>query len=164
MSKLIDWDGDTTINIIDLFIEVFEDNPWGFAVTHIYGSGGALMVEGDGYSTEKNAKLAVEYWFDIEGRRMLLERYLGSFDNPHESTPSREPDCRYCPFCTDTYRLGGDEPLMTVSLMLPGDVKSYFYRCHKRCYQKDAERVSDTEGCFIALIEQENDSELCDDE
>jgi hypothetical protein len=40
MTKLLEWDGDSSVEVIDLFIEVFEDNPWGFAVTHIYGSGG----------------------------------------------------------------------------------------------------------------------------
>lgn len=155
----LEWD-EQSCSVVDLFIGVDEDGntTWSFDVTHVYGSGGAYMASGEGYLTEESAKLAAEYWFEIDGCQPLLDRYLGWFDNPHEPTPAKEPGWRYCPFCTETYRLGDkNEPLVTVSLMVPGVFKSYFYRAHKACYDKSAERVAQIESGFISAIEFSTD-------
>jgi hypothetical protein len=55
----------------------------------------------------------------------------GYFDNPAEETPVYDPTLDVdCPVCFKKLSL----PVKTISLMLVGDSRSYFYRTHKACY------------------------------
>lgn len=55
----------------------------------------------------------------------------GYFDNPNEEAPAYDPGLEVgCPVCSENI----SPPLKTISLMLAGDSRSYFYRTHKVCY------------------------------
>lgn len=55
----------------------------------------------------------------------------GHFTDAAQTRPSYDPGLDIeCPVCGK--RLS--PPLKTISLMLPGDERSYFYRTHKGCY------------------------------
>jgi hypothetical protein len=53
--------------------------------------------------------------------------------NDLSGTPAYDPGLGVdCPVCHTPLCL----PLVTISLMLPGDTRSYFYRAHKGCYSR----------------------------
>ena len=56
---------------------------------------------------------------------------FGFFDKSDQVKPAFDPGLDVpCPFCLGTL----ERPLKTISLMLPGDARSFFYRAHKACY------------------------------
>lgn len=61
-----------------------------------------------------------------------IKKHFGYFstDGP---TPEHDPG-NTCP-CLICYKPWNEETVMTVSLMVPGDNRSYFYRVHKACYE-----------------------------
>lgn len=82
---------------------------------------------------------------------------LFGFFNDASDTPAYDPGlsvvCLYC-------RITLSRPLKTISLAVPGDSKSYFYRVHKNCYEQ-MELNGETEhyeGILIDNIFNENSS------
>lgn len=58
---------------------------------------------------------------------------FGYFENSSDQSPTHDPGLEtICIFCT----IQLEPPMKTISLMKDGDNKSYFYRCHKECYEK----------------------------
>ena len=56
---------------------------------------------------------------------------FGWFDNTSD-TPAHDPGMNgLCPVCSKTL----ERPVKTISLMLDGDDKSYFFRVHKQCWE-----------------------------
>lgn len=56
---------------------------------------------------------------------------FGYFDQPYQEEPVRDPGMTVdCPVCN----LPLSRPVVTVSLMVPDDNRSYFYRIHKDCH------------------------------
>lgn len=54
----------------------------------------------------------------------------GYFDQADQLTPAHDPGLAVdCPVC----HMPLARPVATTSLMVPGDVRSYFYRMHKAC-------------------------------
>lgn len=76
---------------------------------------------------------------------------FGWFDKTDAFTPAHDPTVEdgKCPICGS----GLIRPVMTISLMKDGDDRSYFFRCHKGCY----ENISDEE---LNLIESSLIDEL----
>lgn len=55
---------------------------------------------------------------------------FGYFDKPEQTEPKYDPGLDSdCPVCNRKL----SRPMVTVSLMVPNDTRSYFYRLHKSC-------------------------------
>lgn len=127
-----------------------------FEVISVHGSGGGFEAFGDGFANRGEAIKAAEKWFYESEIQALANRFIGWFDNPHETEPAYDPGISMvdCPFCNES--LGRHSPtnrLMTISIVSEGvDGKSLFYRAHKDCYQRDAERVSKIEDEIIGVM------------
>ena len=67
--------------------------------------------------------------------------WLGYFDSPDGPPTYDPPRDATCPVCLKAVVA----PMVTHSLILPGDTRSYFYRTHKSC----AEDVFDVESAII---------------
>lgn len=78
------------------------------------------------------------------GKRSEL---FGFFDSPDQTTPAFDPGLNVaCPFCLRPLEL----PVKTISLILPGDDRSFFYRSHKSCYETASEKaIGEIEGSLI---------------
>lgn len=58
---------------------------------------------------------------------------LFGFFNDTSDTPAYDPGLNVpCLYCRATL----SRPLKTISLLIPGDSKSYFYRMHKNCFEQ----------------------------
>lgn len=56
----------------------------------------------------------------------------GYFTAPGQKVPDRDPGLYVaCPVCG---HILGKVPVKTISLMVDGDTRSYFYRVHRDCY------------------------------
>ena len=80
----------------------------------------------------------------------------GYFDNPHENEPAYDPGLGVdCPVCEKTlaHRL-----VRTISLMLPGDTRSYFYRVHAACWRRltEAEKTIYDSAIIDAVANSRN--------
>jgi len=84
-------------------------------------------------------------------------KIYGYFDSPEQTEPTFDPGLNvYCPVC---YRkLTEMRPLMTISLLLEHDNRSYFYRVHKGCHDNlDQVQQSNLDGLIIdAVIASKN--------
>lgn len=57
---------------------------------------------------------------------------IGYYDDPSQATPTYNPGLNVpCVICFKPL----SAPMKTISLMMPGDHRSYFYRAHKACYE-----------------------------
>lgn len=55
---------------------------------------------------------------------------FGFFDNERQQVPAYDPGLNVpCPYCLRKL----ERPVRTISLMVPGDARSFFYRAHKQC-------------------------------
>lgn len=65
---------------------------------------------------------------------------FGFFDDPAAAAPAYDPGISgvLCPVCLRDLSV----PVKTISLMLAGDERSYFFRTHRQCWDNapDAER------------------------
>lgn len=81
---------------------------------------------------------------------------FGYFSSPSLEVPDHDPGLSAtCPACNQRlYR-----PVLTISLMVPYDERSYFYRVHKECYEKlTHEQEIDIDSILIDAIYQSRDS------
>lgn len=81
---------------------------------------------------------------------------FGYFDAPEQTTPAFDPglDAK-CPVCGKTV---GRVNIKTISVMLRGDMRSYFYRVHKACYDPlTAEQQADVDGLIIDAVARTKD-------
>lgn len=61
---------------------------------------------------------------------------FGYFDDVDQEKPAFDPGLNIgCPVCGHQL----DKPVVTTSLMLPQDGRSYFYRMHKQCWESMTE-------------------------
>jgi hypothetical protein len=61
---------------------------------------------------------------------------FGYYENPTDEKPAHDPGLNtICVICAKPLSV----PLKTISLMKDKDTKSYFYRCHKECYERLSE-------------------------
>lgn len=76
--------------------------------------------------------------------------YLFGYFEGQSDTPAYDPGTSVpCMYCQNTL----SAPIKTISLMVPGQNRSYFYRMHKGCYEGMApEEVSNYEGALIDNI------------
>ena len=70
---------------------------------------------------------------------------FGYFDDEASETPAFDPGMNtLCPHCLRML----ERPVKTISLMKPGDGRSYFYRAHKACHERataqDVQRFEST--------------------
>lgn len=57
---------------------------------------------------------------------------FGYYDSPEATQPAHDPGlAAICLICGKKLEL----PVKTISLMKEGDIRSYFYRTHKACYE-----------------------------
>jgi len=77
---------------------------------------------------------------------MLNKNVFGYFIWNNEN-PTHDPWLNtYCLFCMDTL----SKPIKTISLLWNNDNISYFYRCHKECYEnKSEEEIMQYESSII---------------
>lgn len=78
----------------------------------------------------------------------VKKELIGYFDNAEQLEPAYDPglaiDCLICNF-----RLS--KPVKTISLLKPGDPKSYFYRTHKSCYENlSATAITDLDSTILS--------------
>lgn len=80
----------------------------------------------------------------------MFAKMYGYFDNPDQTMPTFDPGLTVrCPVCA--VQLSGD--IATISLMLDGDRRSYFYRTHVACYeQATANEIEAIESALIDAI------------
>lgn len=66
------------------------------------------------------------------------------------NTPTYDPWLEtYCLFCTKKL----EQPIKSVSFFVPWDNRSYFYRCHKLCYESKTEQeIGDYEWAIIDQV------------
>lgn len=75
---------------------------------------------------------------------------FGWFERGDEIPKNDPPLNAPCIFCMKPCSV----PMKTISLMKPGDDKSYFYRCHKACYEeRTPEDICRYESSLIDNIE-----------
>ncbi len=81
----------------------------------------------------------------------MEDTIFGYFDDPGDQAPTFDPGLDVpCPFCLRPVGKGG---IKTISLMLIGGSRSYFYRAHKCCYQQAIPHdVSELEHSLIDTI------------
>ena len=61
-----------------------------------------------------------------------MNKLIGYFITAHTDKPEYDPGLDVpCVFCYKHLI----EPIRTVSFMMPGSFRSFFYRCHKSCYE-----------------------------
>lgn len=72
---------------------------------------------------------------------------FGYFDDAGQTAPVYDPGlAALCPFCL----AGLEMPVVTTSLFLPGDDRSFFYRAHRNCEGgATAEQIGQVEGALI---------------
>lgn len=63
----------------------------------------------------------------------MHKTHFGYFDDVEQGKPTFDPGLNVdCPACGRTL----NAPVVTTSLMLPNDGRSYFYRMHKVCHSQ----------------------------
>lgn len=74
----------------------------------------------------------------------------GYFNEPTQTVPVFDPGLDIpCLICHHPL----DSPMVTISFMVQGDTRSYFYRAHKWCYTSaDPEMITDMEGQMVDAI------------
>lgn len=76
----------------------------------------------------------------------LDEKNLGYFSESGQTKPTFDPGFSVpCAMCGNEMSKGN---VSTISLLIPGDHRSFFYRVHKGC-ALDEEAVAELEGKFI---------------
>lgn len=80
----------------------------------------------------------------------MTKTIYGYFDSPDNETPAYDPALDVeCPVCAEKLSL----PVKTISLMLVGDNRSYFYRTHKTCYERlSSEEQTQLDSILIDAI------------
>lgn len=75
---------------------------------------------------------------------------FGYFDVPEQTTPSHDPGMgANCLLCNNVL----SPPVKTISLMLDGDTRSYFYRTHADCYDRaSVDEIQTVESGLIDAI------------
>lgn len=88
----------------------------------------------------------------------LNKEVFGYFEGTNDE-PAHDPGIdTYCLFCTKKL----SKPIKCISLMIPWDTKSYFYRCHKSCYEV-AQLDWSIKDYESGLIDMNNDPDLISD-
>lgn len=78
---------------------------------------------------------------------MTADKIFGYFDAYGQTVPTYDPGLLVnCPVCGELL----SAPLRTISLMVPRDTRSYFYRIHRACANPSVQ--SDIEGVFVDAI------------
>jgi hypothetical protein len=79
---------------------------------------------------------------------------FGYFDDPSQTEPVYDPGLNIpCPCCL---RPLADATRVTISLLLPGDYRSFFFRAHKDCWGRvSAEEKSEIESSLIDQLAKE---------
>lgn len=78
----------------------------------------------------------------------------GYFNSPQDAKPTYDPGTGVqCPVCSHTLgRHTMEHPIVTISLMMDGDTRSYFYRVHGECFNSltDEQKLVLDEGIIGA--------------
>lgn len=79
-----------------------------------------------------------------------MTEIFGYFDAPEQEAPAFDPGLDVpCAYCLKPL----SRPMRAISLMKPGDGRSYFYRAHKDCYDHaSADEVCDLESSLIDTL------------
>ena len=79
---------------------------------------------------------------------------FGYFDSPDQTKPAFDPGLEIdCPFCDHELHNTTHASVKTISLMLEGDNRSYFYRAHEVCYDVAwLEQITAVESALIDAI------------
>lgn len=82
---------------------------------------------------------------------MPINGQYGYYDSPLQTAPAYDPGLdALCPICAGPLDL---DDVRTISLMVPGDDRSYFYRVHRSCHEPlSEERRSAVDGLLIDAI------------
>lgn len=80
----------------------------------------------------------------------MANRIFGYFSEPGQQEPTYDPGLNVeCPVC---YRRL-TSPMVTVSLAIEEDTRSYFYRAHKGCFEDLTEdEQSDLDGLIVDAV------------
>lgn len=77
----------------------------------------------------------------------MSDSIFGYFERPDQTKPTYDPGLdALCPHCLKKL----EAPVRTMSLMLPGDNRSFFYRTHRACDENATpEQVMEIESSLI---------------
>lgn len=80
----------------------------------------------------------------------MATNIFGYFDNEYQTDPAADPGLSVpCPFCGKPLT----HPMVTTSLMVPDDTRSYFYRAHKPCLEAaDPEQIMAVDSLIIDAV------------
>lgn len=72
---------------------------------------------------------------------------FGYFDHAEQTAPTFDPGLdALCPHCIQKL----ERPVRTISLLVPGDTRSFFYRVHRDCAQRATEQqVMEIESSLV---------------
>lgn len=78
---------------------------------------------------------------------MSEQSIFGFFDRPNQTDPTYDPGYAMpCPICMTSL----SKPTRTISLMLPGDSRCFFYRMHRKCAEETSkEEINRIESALI---------------
>jgi hypothetical protein len=82
-----------------------------------------------------------------EDTQLIRPDIFGYFNSPEDEIPAHDPGTNtVCPICTNKL----SPPLKTISIMKRHDIKSYFYRTHKACYESiSQDEITNIESSLI---------------
>lgn len=77
----------------------------------------------------------------------MTKSIFGYYERADQTTPTYDPGMdALCPHCLKQL----ERPVRTMSLLLPGDNRSFFYRTHKECDERATpEQVMEIESSII---------------
>lgn len=88
----------------------------------------------------------------------LPHEWFGYYDSPEQTAPAYDPgDTAPCLICAEPWT---SDTVRTVSLMVPGAERSWFYRVHRSCADDETpEAATDRESVYVAWMVQEDSAD-----
>ena len=85
-------------------------------------------------------------------KNIFTVKNIGYFNDENQMEPAFNPSINesICPFCGESLAKDG-VPLKTISFLKESSPKSYFYRCHKNCYEENDQKVNYVEGFLVEI-------------
>lgn len=101
------------------------------------------------YAPDEGAKEVMAPFWAL-AKRVLRSQLFGYFEHEWETEPTHDAGLEVdCLFCLKRLAI----PLKTISLQKMNDVRSYFYRCHKNCYESATpEEITEYESVLIDSV------------
>lgn len=99
-------------------------------------------------SDDRTLRALQEAVEDMKARPTVTEPSIfGYFDQPEQTAPTFDPGLdALCPHCLQKL----ERPVRTISLLVPSDSRSFFYRVHRACAERATEQqVTEIESSLV---------------